>query len=123
MVGTSRRGLTGQMPEQAARIAEQLRRNGFDPAGAINRQVLGLAEEAGEFVGAYRRWTGQARRTGTVQEMYEELADVIITAFVTAHELEVDVDAVIAAKLDKVHTRGWRDTDTTPGQERRGGIR
>ena len=71
----------------AAVVAECLRRNGFDPEQAVNRQVLGLAEEVGEFVGAYRRWSGQARRTGSAEDMWEELADVVITAFVTAHEL------------------------------------
>ncbi len=100
----------------AAVIAECLRRNGFDPDQAVNRQVLNLAEEVGEFVGAYRRWSGQARRAGTAEQMCEELADVIITAFVTAHELGIDINAVIAAKLHTVHTRGWRETapaDTT----------
>jgi NTP pyrophosphatase (non-canonical NTP hydrolase) len=107
--GTEWRGLTGGIPHHAEYIADQLRRNGFDPADAVNRQVLNLAEEAGEFVGAYRRWTGQARRTGTAAAMHEELADVIITAFVTAHELGVDIDQVIAIKLHKIHTRGWRE--------------
>jgi NTP pyrophosphatase (non-canonical NTP hydrolase) len=101
--------VAGELPRQAAAITEFLRRNGFDADQAVNRQVLGLAEEAGEFVGAYRRWSGQARRSGTAEEMYEELADVIITAFVTACELGVDIDAVIASKLRKIHTRGWRE--------------
>jgi NTP pyrophosphatase (non-canonical NTP hydrolase) len=105
--------IVGELPAKAVEIAECLRRNGFDPDQAVNRQVLGLAEEVGEFVGAYRRWSGQARRTGTAADMYEELADVIITAFVTAHELGVDINAVIAAKLHKVHTRGWRENPST----------
>jgi NTP pyrophosphatase (non-canonical NTP hydrolase) len=109
--------LAGGLVAEAAIIADNLRRNGFDPASAVNRQVLGLAEETGEFVGAYRRWSGQARRTGTAEEMHEELADVIITAFVTAHELGVDIQAVIAAKLRTIHTRGWRDTTPAAGSD------
>ncbi len=105
--------IVGELPTRAAEIVECLRHNGFDPTQAVNRNVLALAEEVGEFVGAYRRWSGQARRTGTAEDMWEELADVIITAFVTAQELGIDINAVIAAKLHKVHTRGWRDT-TTP---------
>lgn len=118
-------GVLGELPAHAAVIAECLRRNGFDPAQAVNRQVLGLAEETGEFVAAYRRWSGQARRSGTAEQMYEELADVIITAFVTAHELGVDIAAVIAAKLATVHTRGWRETipPSRPGSTRDGGGR
>lgn len=106
--------IAGELPRHAAVIAECLRRNGFEPAEAVNRQVLGLAEETGEFVGAYRRWSGQARRSGTAEEMHEELADVIITAFVTACELGVDIDAVITAKLRKIHARGWRETTVSP---------
>jgi NTP pyrophosphatase (non-canonical NTP hydrolase) len=103
-------GIAGELPQCAAVIADCLRRNGFDSNQAVNRQVLGLAEETGEFVGAYRRWAGQARRSGTAEEMYEELADVIITAFVTAHELGVDINAVIYHTIRTIHTRGWRET-------------
>lgn len=73
------------------------------------RQVLNLAEEVGEFVGAYRRWTGQARRSGTETEARIELADVVITAYVTAAEAGWDLDADIRTKLDVVFTRGWRE--------------
>lgn len=96
------------LPVMAARVAEQLRAHGFPAEQAVQRQVLALAEEAGEFVGAYRRATGQARRTGTVADVHAELADVVITAYVTAHEMGFDLDAAIAAKLDVVFTRGWR---------------
>jgi NTP pyrophosphatase (non-canonical NTP hydrolase) len=118
MIGSDHRrfGLAGELPHIAGVIAEHLRRNGFDPADAINRQILNLAEEAGEFVGAYRRWSGQARRTGTAGQMHAELADVIITAFVTAHELGLDVNdinEVLAAKLHTVFTRGWRECPAT----------
>lgn len=92
-----RRDLSAGLVVEAVVISDRLRENGFDPAHAVNRQVLGLAEEVGEFVGAYRRWSGQARRTGTEKEMH------------TAHGLRVDIEAVIAAKLHIVHTRGWRE--------------
>jgi NTP pyrophosphatase (non-canonical NTP hydrolase) len=99
------------LPEMAAQVAKQLRAHGFPAAGAVQRQVLALAEEAGEFVGAYRRWSGQARRTGTAADMRAELADVVITAYVTAHELNFDLDAAIADKLDVVFTRSWRESN------------
>jgi NTP pyrophosphatase (non-canonical NTP hydrolase) len=109
---------------QAAVVSECLRRNGFDPNQAVNRQVLTLAEEVGEFVGAYRRWSGQARRSGTAEPMHDELADVVITAFVTAHELGIDLNAVITAKLHTIHTRGWRDTSpATETTDPTGGAR
>ena len=94
---------------KAADIADHLHHNGFDPATAGQRQALALAEEVGEFVGAYRRWSGQARRTGSFSDVQTELADVVITAYVTAHELGIDLDAVIADKLEEIFTRGWRE--------------
>jgi NTP pyrophosphatase (non-canonical NTP hydrolase) len=79
----------------AAAIVDQLRANGFTAAHGDTRQVLNLVEEAGELVGAYRRWAGLARRSGTAQEMHAELADVVITAYVTAAELGIDLDAAL----------------------------
>jgi NTP pyrophosphatase (non-canonical NTP hydrolase) len=107
---------TGHLRQHATTIADQLRRHGFDPATAGQRQVLALAEECGEFVGAYRRYTGQARRTGTRAEMAAELADVVLVAFVTAEELGVDLDAEITVKLADMFTRGWRDTTAQDGR-------
>ncbi|WP_369794633.1 MazG nucleotide pyrophosphohydrolase domain-containing protein [Kutzneria sp. 744] len=72
-----------------------------------------MAEECGEFVGAYRRWSGQARRTGTAEELRAELADVVITAFVAAEELGIDLDQAITEKAGVVLTRGWRE-QTSP---------
>jgi len=73
------------------------------------QQVLCLAEEAGELVGAYRRWAGMARRTGTWEDVQAELADVVITAYVTAQVLGIDLDAAWRAKAGVIASRGWRD--------------
>jgi NTP pyrophosphatase (non-canonical NTP hydrolase) len=98
----------GTLPEAAGRIAARLREH-FDPATLPVQQVLGLAEEAGEFTAAYRRWVGLARRTGTWDEVTAELADVVITAYVTADVLGIDLDAAWRAKAEVVFTRGWRE--------------
>lgn len=58
------------------------------------QQTLALAEEAGEFTKAFRRWAGMARRTGSWQDVEAELADVLITTYVTAALLQVDLDDV-----------------------------
>ena len=100
---------TGNLRDLARVIVEHLHANGFPAEGGANRQVLALAEECGEFVGAYRRWSGQARRGGTAEEMHAELADVVITAFATAEELGIDLDQVITEKANVVLTRGWRE--------------
>ncbi len=99
------------MRRAAGDIVKALEENGF-PSGreGANRQALGLAEEVGEFVGAWRRFSGQARRTDTFEHVEEELADVIITAFVTAEVLGIQIDEVLSSKLDVIFSRGWRDS-------------
>jgi NTP pyrophosphatase (non-canonical NTP hydrolase) len=96
------------MADRAVEIVDNLRANGFVDDGGL-RQALNLAEEVGEFVGAYRRWKGLARRSGTAEQMCAELADVVITAYVTAEELGIDLDREIADKLKVVFSRGWRE--------------
>jgi NTP pyrophosphatase (non-canonical NTP hydrolase) len=91
----------------AAIVGEHLREH-FDPAALPVQQVLCLAEEAGEFTAAYRRWAGMARRPGTWDEVTSELADVVITAYVTARVLGIDLDAAWHAKAEVILSRGWR---------------
>lgn len=71
-------------------LAERLREH-FPAETERERQVLALAEEAGEFVGAFRRAAGMARRTGRRDDVAAELADVAITTHVTAHVLGIEV--------------------------------
>lgn len=73
------------------------------------QQVLCLAEEAGEFTAAFRRWAGLARRTGTWADMVTELADVVISAYTAADVLGIDLGAAITAKAAVITARGWRD--------------
>jgi NTP pyrophosphatase (non-canonical NTP hydrolase) len=105
-----------ELPDHARGIFEQLNENGFTDRPDL-QQVLCLAEEAGEFVGAYRRYIGMARRTGPFADVETELADVVITAFVTAEVIGVDLAAAIAAKLELVHSRGWREQPTEAGSD------
>ena len=79
----------GPLPAVAARLADRLREH-FNPATLPVQQVLALAEEAGEFTAAYRRWAGLARRPGPWHDVETELADVVITAYVTAAVLGID---------------------------------
>jgi NTP pyrophosphatase (non-canonical NTP hydrolase) len=105
---TAARLASGPLPQTAARLADRLREH-FDPATLPVQQVLALAEEAGEFTAAYRRWAGLARRSGPWHDVEAELADVVITAYVTAHVLGIDLDAAARAKTEVVFTRGWRE--------------
>lgn len=87
-------------------ILEHLKENG---QGTEQGQVYGIAEEAGEFVGAMRRWRGMARRPGTEEEAKEELADVIISSYIMAEILGWSVEEIVRHKLDIVFSRGWKD--------------
>ena len=91
------------------------RRPAITDANALDVQALCVAEEAGELVGAYRRWAGKARRTGTRRELEDEIADVLIVTACFAERAGIDLDAAIAAKLTVIYSRGWREEDPAAG--------
>lgn len=74
-------------------------------------QMTTVVEEAGEFAKAYRRWRGFARQSGSLSEVTEELADVIIASFLMFAVLDSDAQIHIKAKLYKVITRGYVNKD------------
>jgi NTP pyrophosphatase (non-canonical NTP hydrolase) len=73
-------------------------------------QAMNVVGEAGEFAEAYRRYSGQARRVGSREDMENELADVIISAYVFAAKTGIDLDAAVVRKGKIVMTRGVRDS-------------
>jgi NTP pyrophosphatase (non-canonical NTP hydrolase) len=73
------------------------------------QQTIAMGEEAGEFLKAARRYMGMARKTGTFEEMSEELADVIITAYVTAEIFQIDLSSEVDNKLEVILSRGWKE--------------
>lgn len=95
------------LPKHARAITRALEAEGFAPMATM--QVIALAEEVGEFVGAARRHLGMARRSGSRKEVEEELADVVITAFVTADVFGFELRHIIQDKLDIIFARGWRE--------------
>ena len=113
---------TATPPVDLRRIARHLdaqlranRRPAITDASLLDVQALCVAEEAGELVGAYRRWAGKARRTGTRRELEDEIADVLIVTACFAERAGINIDAAVAAKLTVIYSRGWRDEDTTAG--------
>lgn len=95
-----------------ARLTEN-RREAVTDENGLDVQALVVAEEAGELVGAYRRWAGKARRTGSLRDLEDEIADVLIATSVFADRAGIDVNAAVRRKLAAIHNRGWRD-DTGP---------
>lgn len=91
----------------AAVIMRKCRENGA--GGTEQSQLMALAEETGEFIGAMRRWRGMARRLGTESEAQSELADVVISAYAMADVMGWDVDSLVSSKLGKIYSRGWKE--------------
>lgn len=83
--------------------------NDSNPLPPIWAQVLNVVGEAGEFTEAYRRYTGHARRPGSLEDVSQELADVIISAYVAGERLGIDLDSQIQAKQKIIMTRGFKD--------------
>lgn len=82
-------------------------------------QAMCVVEEAGEFIGAYRRWRGFARRPGEARDMHKELADVIIAAFLMFAVLDADAQMHVKAKLFDVITRGYvNKSESAPDRSR-----
>ena len=91
------------------------RRPAITDANQLDVQALCVAEEAGELVGAYRRWAGKARRTGTRRDLEDEVADMLIVTACFAERAGIDLNAAITAKLTVIYSRGWREEDTAAG--------
>lgn len=77
----------------------------------VSTQVIKLGSEVGEFLGAFDRFNGFARRPGDIKEVTKELADVIISAFIMFAVLDEDAEEHIKAKLHEVITRGYVNKD------------
>jgi NTP pyrophosphatase (non-canonical NTP hydrolase) len=75
----------------------------------LDLQAICVAEEAGELIGAYRRWSGKARRKGSFEDVEQELADVLIVTAVFAVRLGIDIDKAIEDKLKVLYSRGWSE--------------
>jgi NTP pyrophosphatase (non-canonical NTP hydrolase) len=85
------RGLA-DLPDAAQLLLQHLAGNAHHDPGKV-MQTLAVAEEAGEFVGAWRRYVGLARRRGSLDEVRAELADVLIVSVVCAQYLNLHVEA------------------------------
>ena len=73
----------------------------------VDAQAMVVVEEAGEFIGEYRRNRGFARRAGNREDMLAELADVVISGMLMFYTLREDPEVHIKRKLKKIVTRGY----------------
>lgn len=103
----------GAMPGIARDIAQKIRNAGFPASQERARQMICLAEEVGELLKAWRRFHGWARKSGEWADVRDEMADVVITAFVTASVLDIDLSLAVARKVEDIYNRGWTDREMT----------
>lgn len=82
---------------------------GGEQESTDDRQVLALVGHASRFAACYRRAAGMARRTGRWMDVETSLATVVVAVYDTARRLVVDLDAAVAAKVEVMYARGWRD--------------
>lgn len=107
--------MTGiDLQEIARNLLAQLREHGreFDPDSPyypLDTRMLLVQEEAGELAGAYRRWSGRARRNGTLGEVEEEVADVLISTAAFAEMMGINIAAAVEGKLSVIYSRGWQE--------------
>jgi NTP pyrophosphatase (non-canonical NTP hydrolase) len=73
----------------------------------LDNQAMCVAEEAGEFLGEWRRLKGFARRAGNREDMLSELSDVVISALVMFWNLGEHAEDHVRDKLLKIVTRGY----------------
>jgi NTP pyrophosphatase (non-canonical NTP hydrolase) len=87
------------------------RRLGITEDNALDIDAICIAEEAGELLGAYRRWAGKARRSGSFEDVRKEIADVLIVTAVFAADLGIDIDQAVQDKLEIIYSRGWKEDE------------
>ena len=100
----------GSLIEVIDTVADTIKYNacqGATDAEWTDAQAMCVVEEAGKFIGEYRRLRGFARRPGNTEDMLSELADVVIASLVMFWNLDADPYTHIQAKLQKIVTRGW----------------
>lgn len=107
--------ITGNLPDIAAEITSRAL---VDPMAAridgeptlqwMLAEATHLGEEAGEAQGAIRRYLGYARRRGSLTEAMDELADVVLQAYILAELIDGDLDDAIQTKLETIFSRGWK---------------
>lgn len=81
-----------------------VQRSTYDEAVLVN--ALCVTEEAGEAVKEIRRHMGFGRKVSPITRVAEELADVIISAWVTAEMLNIDLWWAIEHNLEHIKERG-----------------
>ena len=72
----------------------------WDVYGDLKDLAISLSLEANEFLELFQ-WKTSDEASSDTERLAEELADVIIYAYTLAHQLDFDVDEIVAEKMAK----------------------
>lgn len=87
---------------------------GFSAETMEAQAVMCMAEEAGEAVKAARRYMGLARTVGTIEDLRDELADVLIATAGVAHMFGIDLNSAVGRRAEYVLARPVRSGAANP---------
>ena len=115
----------GQVQRMASELIRKMTEAGFKSNMMRAQQVMCMAEEAGEAVKAARRYMGLARTPGTLEELREELADVVIASAAMAEAFGIDLETAVAHRMEYVMdrpVRAGRTCESFEPEEQRPGV-
>ena len=79
-----------------------------DPLKELLQQVLGLGDEAGEVLAIFKKWIRDTDADPTKldkKNVAKELGDILWYIAVVAHDLDISLEEVAQANLEKLRSR------------------
>jgi NTP pyrophosphatase (non-canonical NTP hydrolase) len=92
-----------------------------DPLKELMQQVLGLGDESGEVLAIFKKWIRDTDADPTKldrKNVAKELGDILWYIAVVAHDLDISLNDVAQANLDKLRSRKERGVLTGNGDNR-----
>lgn len=92
-----------------------------DPLKELLQQVLGLGDEAGEVLAIFKKWirdTDADLAKLDRKNVAKELGDILWYIAVVAHDLDISLDDIAQANLEKLRSRKERGVLAGSGDDR-----
>lgn len=92
-----------------------------DPLKELMQQVLGLGDESGEVLAIFKKWIRDTDADPAKldrKNVAKELGDILWYIAVVAHDLDISLNDVAQANLDKLRSRKERGVLTGNGDNR-----
>jgi NTP pyrophosphatase (non-canonical NTP hydrolase) len=92
-----------------------------DPMLELMQQLLGLADESGEVLAIFKKWIRDDNADFAKldkKNITKELGDILWYIAVVAHDLDISLDAIASANIEKLRSRQARGTLAGSGDNR-----